>query len=104
MPTNIGASPPNVRRMMKRGKGICAAVLMGLLGGMTSAVVSASADAGGRGQSDNHSAAAVVANGSPNAQNGDPGSTRGAGGSGGGGSDNGNASAPSPQVGSSAGG
>ncbi len=92
---------------MKRGKGICAAVLMGLVGGMTGAVVSASADAGGRGQPASSSRVAVVADAAPTAQSSDPGNTRGGGGSGGGdrgggGSDSGSSSQVA-QVGSGGG-
>ena len=85
---------------MKRGKGICAAILMGLCGGMTATVVAASADAGGRDQAASGPAAAVVAHATPAGQSSDPGNTRGAGGGGGGGggSDNG------PGVGASSGG
>jgi diguanylate cyclase (GGDEF)-like protein len=89
--------------MMKRGKGICAAVLTALLGAMTGAGLSASADAGGQSHAASGSAVAIVADATPASRGGDPGSSRGGGGSGGGGgSDNG--SAPQSSQASSGGG
>ncbi len=61
---------------MKRAKGICVAALVALTGGMTGAVVSASADAGGRGQTAVRPAARVVAHATPNGQNSGRGVTR----------------------------
>jgi diguanylate cyclase (GGDEF)-like protein len=100
---------------MKRGKGICAAILMGLCGATAATVVSASADTAGGDQAASPPAVTVVADTTAMApaatvatdvatatQASDPGGTRGAGGGDGSGGSGGSGNGPA--VGASSGG